>query len=164
VDEDQYRHVYKEINQTRCIYEKALNNRRCDCGQKMRFLLATREGVGCRTENRVQRCTRFLDGLREKSRFALKEITIDGPLPHNKELRVQAGGCQALYDVLKEALENDPERTKALNLNSNTLTTDNIDGLLESAIAYYGNIEDLPYGELVKGVLRYKVKERRSRK
>ncbi|MGV6810122.1 MAG: hypothetical protein ACWA5U_09630 [bacterium] len=168
MDEDQYRHLYQEINQTRCIYEKALNNRRCDCSQKMRFLLATREGVGCRTENRVQRCTRFLDTLREKSRFALKEITIDGPLPHNKELRVQAGGCQALQTVLRETLIQDyvnhPDKFAALKLDPETLSTQDIDHLLESAIAYYGDIDQLPYGELVKGVLRYKIKERRNRK
>lgn len=150
MDEDQYRSVYKEINQIRCIYEKALNNRRCDCQQKQRFLLATREGVGCKSELRMQRCTRFLNTLRENSRFALKEITIDGPLPHNKELRVQAGGCLALQKLLEPDNPNE--------------SVQDVDHILESAIAHYGSIDEIPYGELVKGVLRYKVKDRRSRK
>jgi hypothetical protein len=150
MDEDQYRSVYQEINQTRCIYEKALNNRRCDCAHKQRFLLATREGVGCSSEARVKRCTRFLNKLRESSRFALKVITIDGPLPHNKELRVQAGGCSALQSLLT------PEKELLHSV-------DDIDSLLEKAIAEYGDIESIPYGELVKGVLRYKVREKRTR-
>lgn len=150
MDEDQFRSVYNEINQIRCVYEKALNNRRCDCQQKQRFLLATREGVGCKSELRMQRCTRFLNKLRENSRFALKEITIDGPLPHNKELRVQAGGCLALQKLLQ------PDFDQA--------SIPDIDSVLETAIAKHGDIEELPYGELVKGVLRYKVKDRRSRK
>lgn len=151
MDEDQFRAVYQEINEQRCVFEKALNNRRCDCSRKSRFLLATREGVGCRSQSSLANCTDFISQLRDKSRFALRETFIDGPLPHNKELKVQAGGTLALQALLEP---NESEATQVADIYE----------LINMALAKYGNIESFPYGELVKGVLHYQSRSRRKRR
>jgi hypothetical protein len=150
MDEDQFRAVYHEINSSRCVFEKALNNRRCDCSRKARFLLATREGVGCRSESSLANCTEFLDTLRAKSRFALRETFIDGPLPHNKELKVQAGGTLALQLHLYPALAGEK-------------SVQDIYELLNIGLSKYGNIADFPYGELVKGVVHYESRPKRGK-
>lgn len=150
MDEDQFRAVYREVNTNRCVFEKALNNRRCDCSRKERFLLATREGVGCRSESSLANCTEFLDALREKSRFALRETFIDGPLPHNKELKVQAGGTLALQLHLYPALAGEK-------------TVQDIYELVNIGLSKYGNIADFPYGELVKGVVHYESRPKRGK-
>lgn len=150
MDEDQYRAVYREINANRCVFEKALNNRRCDCSRKHRFLLATREGVGCLSETSLAHCTAFLNTLREKSRFALRETFIDGPLPHNKELKVQAGGTLALQLHLFPARAGEK-------------TAQDIEELVNIALSKYGNIADFPYGELVKGVVHYEARPKRGK-
>ncbi|MDD5392369.1 MAG: hypothetical protein PHE17_05055 [Thiothrix sp.] len=150
MDEDQFRAVYREINAKRCVFEKAINNRRCDCSRQERFLLATREGVGCRVETSLANCTAFLNTLREKSRFALHETFIDGPLPHNKELKVQAGGTLALQLHLFPALAG----AKAVQ---------DIYDLVNIGLSKYVNIADFPYGELVKGVVHYESRPKRGK-
>lgn len=150
MDEDQFRAVYREINTQRCVFEKALNNRRCDCSRKERFLLATREGVGCLSASSLANCTEFLNTLREKSRFALRETFIDGPLPHNKELKVQAGGTLALQLLLFPARAGEK-------------TVQDIDELVNIGLSKYGNIAGFPYGELVKGVVHYESRPKRGK-
>ena len=149
MDEDQYRATYHEINPTRCIFEKAHTNRRCHCQQRRRFVLATREGIACNSEKSLKRCTEFLNILRDSSRFVLKVTMVNGPLPHNKELRVQAGGTLALQKMLKP--------------DNNSETTENIDQLLDLALLEYGSLQDIPYNELIKGVLTYKVRTKKRK-
>ncbi|MFZ1386545.1 MAG: hypothetical protein WBP46_09400 [Thiolinea sp.] len=141
MDEDQYRSIYHEMNQQRCVFEKALLNRRCDCSRKQSFLLATREGIACQATASLERCDLFLTTLRQAARFALHEVTITGPLPHNKELKVQAGGCLALSSCLF------PEQS--------TKPIIDIDALLSAALQQYSQLENLPYSELVRGVVHY---------
>lgn len=150
MDEDQFRAVYHEINENRCVFEKAINNRRCDCSRKNRFLLATREGVGCRSPASLANCSVFLDTLRQNSRFALHETFIDGPLPHNKELKVQAGGALALQLELFPALAGEK-------------TVQDIYELINIGLSKYSNIADFPYGELVRGVVHYESRPKRGK-
>lgn len=157
MDEDQFRSVYNEINAQRCVFEKALNNRRCDCSRKNRFLLATREGVGCYSEEYQQHCTLFLNTLRDGSRFALREITIDGPLPHNKELKVQAGGCLALQALLSPKQDHDTEQ-------NDEDTVADISKLIQQGIEQYDTVGDFPYSELVQGVVKYQSRRKRPRR
>lgn len=149
MDEEQFRAVYHEINAQRCVFEKAITNRRCDCQSKQRFLLATREGIGCANAASLQVCTDFLTMLRDKSRFALRETFIDGVLPHNKELKVQAGGTLMLQTLLQPQV---PEMQQVQN----------IAALLRQALAEFSTLDQLPYGELVKGVVHYQVRPPRT--
>ena len=96
------------------------------------------------------RCTKFLDILRDSSRFALKITLVDGPLPHNKELRVQAGGTLALQKLLHKDKHAED-------------TVENINQLLEQALLEYGSLENIPYQELIKGVLTYKVRRKKRK-
>jgi len=152
VDEEQYKTVYKELNPNRCVFEKAITNRRCDCQLKRKFVIATRECVACQSEVAMTRCTKVLDAMRSNARFSLKVVTIDGPMPHNKELQVQAGGMLALQNLM----------TKLPDLNLKT--TVNINQTMETAQEKYGDIENLPYGELVKGIVKYQSRPKRNRK
>lgn len=144
MDEDAYREIYNEINQTRCVFEKALNNRRCDCEKKHRFNLATREGVGCVSVGAQKYCSEFLNTMRQNARFSLRVITVEGPMPHNKELQVQAGGCIALQKLLL----------------SDEL---NIYALVKQAREQYDSIENFPYSEIVREIVKYKSRPKRNR-
>lgn len=152
MDEEQYKQIYKELNPQRCIFEKAITNRRCDCQLKRQFIIATRECVACQSEVSLNRCTKVLDSMRNNSRFSLKVVTIDGPMPHNKELQVQAGGMLALQNLMTTMPE--------LELK----TTVNIHQTMEIALKKYGSIDDLPYGELVKGIVKYQSRPKRKKK
>ena len=157
MDEDQYRAAYNEFNPNRCIFEKAITNRRCDCTLKHRFVLATREGVACQSEQALIRCTSVLDAIRNNARFSLKVITIDGPMPHNKELQVQAGGMLALQTLLSDT-------GPKTELKTELQTVTNIHKTMQTALSQYTSIEQLPYGEIVKGIVKYVSRPKRKKK
>lgn len=151
MEEDEYRATYNTVNERRCIYEKALNARQVGCSCMRRFYLADREGVGCQSDEALARCTAFLERTRDSARFALQMPRIGGPLPHNKEIRVQAGGLLGLQALL------DPERDGAT-------TVDDAFDLLNRAEARFGDVGRIPYQEVVKQVTRFRGRERRSRR
>lgn len=153
MDEDQYRKVYQALNPNRCVFEKSINNRRCDCERKHRFLIATREGIACRSEQALANCTLLLNTLRNKSRFALKIITVDGPLPHNKELKVQAGGMLGLQKIMATPL--------TAPLSKVDETVHNIHQTVVVALQKYADIEKLPYSDIVKDIVTYQVRKKR---
>ncbi len=147
MDESEYRSTYQAVNQCRCVFEKALNSRRCTCSRSERFYLADREGVGCTRREDQQRCTELLDLMREQSRFALRMTHIGGPLPHNKEIKVQIGGLLGLQAALY------PERAGAAEV------TD-IGGLIDEAIARWGGLDALPFTDIVQRVVAFKGRQR----
>ena len=150
MDETEFRNTYNEVNPNRCIFEKAITNRRCDCQLKHKFVLATRECVACQSESGLNRCTRVLNSMRNNARFTLKVVTVDGPMPHNKELQVQAGGMLALQTLFSNEAEEQ--------------IVNNIHQTMETAIQTYGSVEDLPYGEIVKGIVKYQSRPKRNKK
>lgn len=154
MDEDQYRAAYNEINPNRCIFEKAITNRRCDCDLKRRFILATREGIACQSKQALIRCTTVLDAMRNNARFSLKVVTINGPMPHNKELQVQAGGMLALQALVSDANDKTPKLTTVTNINQT----------MQTALEHYPSIDQLPYGEIVKGIVKYVSRPKRKKK
>lgn len=155
MDENQYRSVYKELNPNRCIFEKAITNQRCDCEVKRKFVLASRECVACESETALKTCTNALNAIRNNARFSLKVVTVSGPMPHNKELQVQAGGMLALQSLMTQ--------TSNEEINTEAKTVENIYRTLESALQHYGSLDSLPYNEIVKSIVKYQSRPKRSK-
>lgn len=148
MDEDQFRQTYHELNPQRCTFEKAINNQRCDCSEKRKFLLATRECVACEAADGPALCEEVLNNMRQSARFALKSVLVDGPLPHNKELQVQAGGLIKLHQLI----------------NATTDDSVNIHATLQQALQHYKQPDQFPYAELVQSIASYKARKRRQDK
>lgn len=151
MEEDEFRSTYKSINETRCIYEKALNSRRVHCSHMQRFFLADREGVGCQTEAAAARCRAFLNRARENARFALQLTHIAGPLPHNKEIKVQIGGLLGLQALV------DPMHAEADEV-ANAFAT------LNRAEERFGSPENYPWPDILPAIARTRGRERRNRR
>ena len=149
MEEDVYRYTYSAVNQRRCVFEKTLNARQCDCSRMNRFLLADREGVACRSRAACHRCGRLLELMRNSARFSLQMTRIGGPLPHNKEMKAQTGGLLGLQAVVNSEL------TAATNV-------PDVYGLVDDAENVFGRIEDFPFDQLVKQIVRYEGRSRRS--
>jgi len=145
MDEDNYTQTYQRINSAPCAFEKGILSLKCQCDYQHLFNLADRHGVGCTDSAHQQKCTEFLNHLRQQTRFLFK-IVIDGPLPHNKEIKVQNGGMQGLQKLLMD--------TECIN---------NIASLLQQAITLYGSIENIPYNRLMPYVNHYKTRPKRQR-
>ena len=148
MDEDQFRQTYHALNPQRCAFEKAIINQRCDCSEKRKFLLATREGVACEAADGPALCQTVLDNLRQSARFALKSVLVDGPLPHNKELQVQAGGMIGLHRLVSATSDDSV----------------NIHATLQHALQHYKQPDQFPYAELVQSIASYKARKRRQDK
>lgn len=157
MDEDAFRSTYNEVNPNRCIFEKSITNQRCDCQLKRRFIIASREGIACASEDAMHRCTRVLDAIRNNARFSLKVVTVNGPMPHNKELQVQAGGLLALQ-AFTESDSNNEDETDIQK------TVVNVHLTMENAMQQFGSLENLPYGEIVKSVVKYQSRPKRRKK
>ncbi len=152
MDETEYRQTYREVNERRCVFEKAINARRCSCNKSQRFNLADREGVSCTGESSCNRCKQLLELLRNNASFALQMTSVPGPLPHAKEVKVQIGGMLGIQKLLQPEKSDDDQ-------------VHDINGLAETAVQQFGSLENLPYSEIVKSIVAFEGRlGRRSQK
>lgn len=150
MEENEYKSTYDEITQIECVFEKALTNNLCRCACSKHFWLADREGYACRSSSASQACAQLLKQLRENSRFLLKLHTVGSQLPHNMDIRVQAGGLTGLQKLYGES--------------DDRFITADIHKLVDQAVASAGDISSLPFSEIVKSIADYKVRSRRNRR
>lgn len=155
MEEDEYKSTYNELANIRCVFEKALVNHQLDnpvkCGLSRHFCLADREGYSCTKKESSLKCAEFLKLLRENSTFVLKLREINGPLPHNMEIRVQVGGLTGLAKLLGAGA---PSKSPVL---------DDISRSLDLAQKQYGELDQLPYSEIIQSVVQFQGRQRRSR-
>jgi hypothetical protein len=149
MEEDEYKSTYAQIASVRCVFEKALTNNLAKCSYSRHFWLADREGYACKSEDCARLCTDLLRNLRENSRFSLKLKTVGNALPHNMDIRVQAGGLQGLQDMLNQ---------------QSPVPDIDVRVLVATAIEKYGGLDVLPYNEIIQSVASFKGRRRRSRK
>ena len=152
MEEDEYKSTYNELASIRCVFEKALTNHQAKCSLSRHFCLADREGYSCKNAKSSGKCSEFLEKLRENSIFVLKLHEINGPLPHNMEIRVQAGGLMGLaklVDVNAEGQSKPP-------------VVDDINQILTKAQKIYGALKNLPYNEIIQSVVQFQGRRRRQ--
>lgn len=148
MDEDEYRKTYQQVNETRCIFEKALCSLRSACSKSKPFRLADRTCYGCYSPESQKQCVAFLNHLRQQTRFVFKLNEIDGPLPHNKEIRVQNGGLLGLQKLVEQDAEQ----------------VDDIHAIISAAIIKYGDIDKVPYDVVMQSVMAFKARPKRRSK
>ncbi len=153
MEEKEYQATYDNLTAVRCVFEKALTNNKAKCSLSNHFCLADREGYSCNNYESSFKCGELLKKLRENSTFVLKLREIDGPLPHNMEIRVQVGG---LAGVAKLVARDDV-------IDAAGLVTQDINGVLLQAIETFGSLDNLPYSEIIQSVLQFQGRRRRQR-
>ena len=147
MEENEFRSSYHSYNQQRCVYEKSIISQRARCQYAERFCIAEREGVACSEVLSQQQCKLLLASLRKNALFSLHITQLDDQLPHTKEIKVQVGGLLGLQEVL--------------NIETQDII-ENIIQLLGNAVAQYGGIEQLPFSEITRSIVKFK--PRKSRK
>lgn len=151
MEEDQYRATYNELTEVRCVFEKALTNNHARCSQSSHFWLADREGYACKCDECSQTCRELLKKLREKSSFVLKLREVDGPLPHNMDIRVQVGGLRGLARLQP-------------GMQDGEAMVEDVHGIVQAAQDAYGSIGDLPFSEIMQAVVQFEGRRRRHRR
>lgn len=146
MEEQEYKSTYNELTRVGCVFEKALTQQQARCSTSQHFWLADREGYSCKDKKSSIKCSKMLDKLRESSAFVLKIHEIDGPLPHNKELRVQAGGIRGLAKLVQ--LQSD----------------ENIDigRVIASIYRQYHTLDSVPFSQVMPSVEQFKSRHRRK--
>jgi hypothetical protein len=150
VEEDKFRTTYRSVNERRCVFEKTVLSRRCACMCATRFYLADREGVACDSAPAHRRCSLLIGLLRESAKFALKITTVQGELPHAKEIKVQSGGLLGLQHVLRPDLSAE-----------NVI---DVAGLTTLGERTFGSLEKFPYREIVKTIVAFEGRRPRSKR
>lgn len=148
MEEDEYKSTYSELTSVRCVFEKALTNHQAKCNLSRHFCLADREGYSCEDAESSLKCCKLLEKLREKSVFVLKLRDIDGPLPHNMEIRVQVGGVRGLAKLISTEIID---------------KVDDIHQVLDEVINKFGSLDSLPYSEIVQSIEQFQGRRRRQR-
>lgn len=147
VEENEYKSTYSELVTIRCEFEKALTTNKALCSLSRHFWLADREGYACKCRESSQKCRELLGLLRENSRFILKLQQTGGKLPHNMEIRVQAGGLTGIQTLFASEQQEKIE---------------DIHHLVEQVEAQFGSLEKLPYSQIVQSISSFQ--GRKSRK
>ncbi|MBK5929697.1 hypothetical protein [Halochromatium salexigens] len=147
MDNHVFRETYSVINERYCPFEKSILTNQCACSRAERFCIAEREGVHCKADEAQARCVTLLDLLRAQARFALRTTDGRSALPHAKAMRVQVGGLRGLQALLHPEAEVPS-------------TIDDIDAIVEAAIARFGRLEDVPFQRIVQQITAYRGRQR----
>lgn len=145
MDEKHYKETYSNINPTRCVFEKAINSRVCNCSKSQRFNLADREGVACTSKSYLNRCEKLLAQLHDNARFALQRLDLN-QLGHAQEIKIQNGGLLGLQREF-----NDQQKVE------------DVQAVITDAVKKYNSIEDFPYSTIVQVISAYQIRPKRTR-
>ncbi|OQY53572.1 MAG: hypothetical protein DRR08_18215 [Candidatus Parabeggiatoa sp. nov. 2] len=149
MDEQEFQQARERLNQCPCPFEKAVLSSRCGCANFQRLNIAEREAAACILPTAQERCALLLEQLYQNARFALKQPRLEGPQPHAKAMKVQCGGLLGLQAVLVS------EQAEAQRVAD-------IDALVTLALETFGELDKLPYQEIVKFISNYQVRGKRS--
>lgn len=143
MDESAFRHAKGEINRLPCVFERALLARHAVCEYAVRHQIGERETIACAQPPARVLCGELNGLLREKSAFALRLTNTVRILPHAMLMKIQCGGLNGLRDLLDAAA-----------------VAPNVQHLVRLAQERHGELADLPFTEIVKGVAAWKGRRR----
>lgn len=144
-NEDAYKLARKACIEFNCPFERALLSRCVVCDRSRRLNLAEREAIACGDPAVRTHCMAYYQALHDNAQFALK-INPDAPWPFGKEIRAQCGGVRGLAAALGEAGDE---------------ATDVAASVLEANVRFGGHA-DYPYSEIMRAVVHYEPRKRRS--
>jgi hypothetical protein len=124
-----------------CVFAHALRARTAVCELSQRQALAERDVLVCSHPVARSNCGTLAALLHERARFALRLPPPGRPLMHAQAMRLHCGGLAALQADLGEA-QADVHR------------------LVGQAQARHGSLMDLPWDQLVAGVVAWQPRRR----
>jgi len=145
MNEDEFKQARERLNQNPCPFQKAILSSRCGCEKCHRLSIAERENVACISTSAQKRCVELFENFCKNAKFVFKNIDLEGgAMPHGKAMRVQCGGLFGLAATFVDG--------------ANFPQVDNIDALVTHSLEKYGNMESLPYQNIVKFISSCKVR------
>jgi len=153
MDEDNYKSIRNDAVPISCAFEKSVLALRVSCSKSNRINIAERQTVQCESFDCQLQCETWLQVLRGKSLFSLQITNINttkNVLPHAKEMKVQVGGVEGLASLLvTEAGESTPKKRIRQDVNH----------ILTTCLEKYGQFTSVPFGDVVKSVVRFHLRK-----
>lgn len=143
MDETAYRQAKGEINRLPCVFERALLARNAVCELATAHQIAERETISCAQAAAHHECVKLAELLRRNSAFALGITDTQRILPHAMLMKIQCGGLLGMKSVFDPAA-----------------LAPNVRRLLRLARERHGELESLPYSEIIKGIAAWKPRRR----
>ena len=139
-EESAYSHARGEINHLPCVFERALLARHAVCELALPHSPSAKaSAVVCAQPLARAACAQMSALLREKSMFSLKVKGNPPALPNAALMKIQCGGLNGLQAVIDSgAVAPDVHR------------------LMRLAKEQYGDLANLPFSDIVKGVAAWK--------
>lgn len=144
-NEDAYKQVRDAAIDLPCPFERALLSRCAGCCKARRLLLAEREAITCGEQSANDLCLSFHAALHANARFAL-HMDPAQPWPFGKEIRAQCGGVLGLQEALGAGEDADAD----------------VAMLVAQALARFGDTGRFPYSEIMRAVVHYEPRKKRS--
>jgi hypothetical protein len=144
-NEDAYRLARKAYIEHSCPFERALLSRCVACSRSRRLNLAEREAIACGDPSVRGHCMAFYQALHENAQFALK-INPDSPWPFGKEIRAQCGGVRGLAEAMDGGGDESTDVAATVLRGRERL----------------GGCDAFPYSEIMRAVVHYEPRRRRS--
>jgi hypothetical protein len=146
VDEAAFRKELHAADSQSCIFGKALLARCCACTLSRKRAIAEREAVNCSEPAARAQCRELYELLHRNSLFALKLLHADVPLTHAQNMKIQCGGLHGLQRALDGGTE-----------------VADVAGLLQAACHEFGDLEQLPYSQIVQSVAAFQLRKPHDR-
>ena len=147
MDEQQYKATYQSVNPQRCVFEKAINSRVCNCAKAQRFNLADREGVACSAKANLDRCEQLISLIRKNSRFTLQRTDTSQTLAHTQEIKIQNGGLLGIQAQLNGHDQH---------------VVEDVNELITQAEKKFSHMDNFPYTQIVQVISTYQIRKRRK--
>ena len=144
-NEEAYREARTSVIGLACPFERALLSGCIACVKANRLLLAEREAISCTEQTASDQCQTLHGLLHHNARFAL-HVDSQHAWPFGKEIRAQCGGVRGLADALGVP---------------GTESTD-VAATIDAAVAHFGTIDQFPYSEIMRAVVHYEPRKRKS--
>ena len=131
-----------------CPFGSPLVTETCECEHADQVVRRGGAEIICQDAAAYSRCRDLFQQLKQ---VALPEFEVEDDLttmPHSVLQKIQFGGLTGLQTLLTEQTED---------------KITNVAKLVEAVEMKYGNLDSLPYAELVHFITQYKLKRRRDR-
>ncbi len=135
------------VNRPPCVFERALLARCAACELSRIQAVGEGESIACSSPVARAACVQLAELLRQKSLFALKLRQAMPVMPHAAVMKLQCGGLSGLKAVL------DPDAPAP-----------DVHRLVRMAVDTHGDLERLPFSEIVQGVAAWQGRKRRAPK
>jgi len=137
------------MEEHKCAFSNTLVTNQFGCGKGVQVTRRGGPDVACTSDEAHRRCEGLFQRMKEAAlpAFGVEDDLLS--MPHSVLVKIQFGGLLGLQRMLTED-----------SAASAAVAVDDIDALVDRAVAKYGSLESIPCPAFVRDMTSYKLKRR----